>query len=64
MVLIFLLLVLAALPLVFLGSFGKVALISAYAGLAHLLILAGILALMWFGLHHKAIFRVWQRRKH
>lgn len=64
MALIFLLLVLAALPLVFLGSFGKVALISAYVGLAHLLILAGILALMWFGLRHKAIFRVWQRRKH
>ena len=64
MVFIFLLLVLAALPLVFLGSFGKLALISTYAGLAHLLILAGILALMWFGLHHKAIFRVWQRKRH
>lgn len=64
MVFILLLLILAALPLVFLGSFGKLALVSAYAGLAHLLILAGILALMWFGLHHKAIFRVWQRKKH
>jgi arginine exporter protein ArgO len=64
MVLILLLLVLAALPLVFLNSFGKVALISTYAGLAHLLVLVGIIALMWFGLHHKAIFRVWQRRKH
>ncbi|MEZ0238730.1 MAG: hypothetical protein ACAH06_11780 [Methylophilaceae bacterium] len=64
MVLIFLLLVLAVLPWVVLISFDKVALISTYAGLAHLLILVGILALMWFGLHHKAIFRVWQRRKH
>ena len=64
MVFIFLLLVLAALPLVFLGFFGKLALISAYAGLAHLLILVGILALLWFGLHHRAIFRVWQRKKH
>ena len=64
MILLFLLLVLVALPLVFLSSFSKLALISAYAGLAHLLILAVILALVWFGLHHKAIFRVWQRRKH
>ena len=64
MVFIFLLLVLAALPLVFLGSFGKLALISTYAGLAHLLILVGILALFWFGMRHKAIFRAWQRRMH
>lgn len=64
MVLIFLLLLLAALPLVFLGSFGKLALISAYAGLAHLLILVGILGLMWFAMHQRAIFRVWQRKRH
>jgi hypothetical protein len=64
MILIFLVLVLAALPLVFLNSFGKVALISTYAGLAHLLILVGIFALMWFGLRQKAIFRVWQRKRH
>jgi len=64
MVFIFLLLVLAALPLVFLGSFGKLALVSVYAGLAHLLILIGILALIWFGVRQKAIFRVWQRRMH
>lgn len=64
MVLIFLAIVLAALPLLFLGSFGKLALVSTYAGLAHLLLLVGILALMWFGLHHKAIFRAWRRKKH
>ena len=68
MVLILIVLVLAAdvaaLPLVFLGSFGTLALVSIYAGLAHLLILAGILALIWFGVRHKAIFRVWQRRMH
>ncbi len=64
MVLILMVLVLAALPLVFLGSFGKLALVSIYAGLAHLLILVGILALVWFGMRSKAIFRVWQRRMH
>ena len=64
MVLILLLLILAALPLIFLTSFSKLALISTYAGLAHLLILVFILAVMWFGLRQKAIFRVWQRKKH
>lgn len=64
MVLIFIAIVLAALPLLYLNSFGQLALVSTYAGLAHLLLLVGILALMWFGLHHKAIFRAWRRRRH
>lgn len=64
MVLIFIAIVLAALPLLFLESFGKLALVSTYAGLAHLLLLVGILALMRFGRHHKAIFRAWRRRRH
>lgn len=64
MMLVLLVAVLAGLPLVFLDSFGKLVLVSAYLGFAHLLILVGILALIWFGVRQKAIFRVWQRRKH
>jgi arginine exporter protein ArgO len=64
MMLVLLVAVLAGLPLIFLDSFGKLVLVSTYLGLAHLLILVGILALIWFGVRRKAIFRVWQRRKH
>lgn len=64
MMLVLLVAVLAGLPLVFLDSFGKLVLVSTYIGLAHLLILIGILALFWFGIRKKALFRVWQRRRH
>ena len=63
MMLVLLVAVLAGLPLIFLDSFGKLVLVSTYLGLAHLLIRVGILALMWFGLRQKALFRVWQRKR-
>jgi hypothetical protein len=64
MILVLLVGVLAGLPLVFLDSFGKLVVLSTYLGLAHLLILLGICALIWFGIRQKALFRVWQRRRH
>jgi arginine exporter protein ArgO len=64
MVLILLVCTLAALPLIYLGSFGKLALLSAYAGLAHLLVLVVIAALFWFGMRRKAIYRAWLRKRH
>lgn len=64
MMLIFLALVLAALPLLFLKSFSftKLAFVSTYAGLVHLLLLAVVLYIIWFSMRHQAIFRVWRRR--
>ncbi len=63
MMLVLLAITLIALPLVLLsGTFAKLALLSAYAGVAHLMLLAGVMALMWFGLRYEAISRVWRRR--
>jgi len=62
MMLIFLALVFAALPLLFLSSFTKLAFVSTYAGLAHLLLLAVVLYIIWFSMRHQAIFRAWRRR--
>ena len=63
MMLVLLAIVLVALPLVLLGgTFAKIYLVSTYAGLAHLILLAGVMALMWFGLRYEAISRVWRRR--
>ena len=63
MMLIFLAFALIALPLLLLNAnFTKLALVSTYAGLAHLLLLAGVMSLMWFGLRYEAISRAWKRR--
>jgi hypothetical protein len=63
MLLIFLLLALIALPLLLLGgTFARLAVVSTYAGLAHLLLLGGVMLLMWFALRYEAISRVWRRR--
>jgi hypothetical protein len=63
MMLVFLVLALAALPLLLLSkSFAKLAVVSAYAGLAHLLVLGGVLLLVWFGMRYQAILRVWRRK--
>jgi hypothetical protein len=63
MMLIFLALALIALPLLLLGgNFTRLAVISTYVGLAHLLLLGGVMLLMWFGLRFEAISRVWRRR--
>ena len=63
MMLILLAFALIALPLLLLGSnFTRLAVVSTYAGLAHLLLLGGVMLLMWFGLRHEAISRVWRRR--
>jgi hypothetical protein len=62
MMLVFLAFVLAVLPLVFLSAFPKLALVSVYAGLAHLLVLVFVLSLIWFAMRQKAISRVWRRK--
>ena len=63
MMLVFLAIALIALPLLLLnGNFAKLALLSAYVGLAHLLLLAGVMSLMWFGLRYEAISRAWRRK--
>ena len=63
MMLVFLVLALAALPLLLLSkSFAKLAVVSAYAGLAHLLVLGGVVLLIWFGMRYQAILRVWRRK--
>jgi hypothetical protein len=63
MMLVFLALALAALPLMLLSkSFAKLAVVSAYAGLAHLLFLGGVLLLVWLGMRYEAISRVWRRK--
>ncbi len=63
MMLVLLAITLIALPLVLLGStFAKIFLVSAYMGVAHLVLLSGVMALMWFGLRYEAISRVWRRR--
>jgi len=63
MMLIFLALAMIALPLLLLGgNFTRLAVVSTYAGLAHLLFLGGVMLLMWFGLRFEAISRVWRRR--
>lgn len=63
MMLILLALALIALPVVLLsGNFAKLVVVSTYAGLAHLLLLAGVMSLMWFGLRYEAISRAWRRR--
>jgi hypothetical protein len=63
MMLVFLALALAALPLMLLSkSFAKLALVSAYAGVAHLLLLGLVMALVWYGMRYEAISRVWRRK--
>lgn len=64
MMLILLAVALIALPLLLLnGSFTRLVLVSTYAGLAHLLLLAGVMLLMWLGLRFDAISRAWRRRR-
>lgn len=63
MMLIFLLLVLIGLPLMLMNkTFAQLALVSTYAGLAHLLLLAGVMGVIWFSVRYEAISRVWRRR--
>ncbi|HQR61341.1 MAG TPA: hypothetical protein PLH03_08305 [Methylophilaceae bacterium] len=63
MMLVFLALALAALPLMLLSkSFAKLAVVSAYAGVAHLLLLGLVLLLVWYGMRYEAISRVWRRK--
>jgi hypothetical protein len=65
MMLVFLALALAALPLMLLSkSFVKLVVVSAYAGLAHFLLLGGVLLLVRFGMRYEAIFRVLRRKNH
>ncbi len=59
------LLALALLPIFLLGgTFTKLAVVSTYAGLAHLLMLAGVLLVIWFCVRYEAISRVWRRKSH
>lgn len=63
MMLVLLALALIALPLMLLnGNFTRLAVVSTYVGLAHLLLLGGVMLLMWFGLRYEAILRVWRRK--
>lgn len=63
MMLIFLALAMIGLPLMLMNkTFAKLAVVSTYAGLAHLLLLAGVMLLIWFGMRYEAISRVWRRR--
>ena len=61
--LVFLMLVLISLPLMLMNkTFTKLAVVSTYAGLAHLLLLLGVMLLIWFGMRYEAISRAWRRR--
>ena len=63
MMLIFLALAMIGLPLMLMNkTFAKLAVVSTYAGLAHLLLLAGVMLLIWFGMRYEAISRAWRRR--
>lgn len=63
MMLIFLLLVLIGLPLMLMNkTFAHLAVVSTYAGLAHLVLLAGVMGVVWFSVRYEAISRVWRRR--
>ncbi len=63
MMLIFLALALLGLPLMIMNkTFARLVFVSTYAGLAHLLVLAVVVLLVWFGMRYEAISRVWRRR--
>lgn len=63
MMLIFLALALIALPLLLLNAgFARLAVVSTYAGLAHLVMLAAVMLLVWLGMRYEAISRAWRRR--
>lgn len=63
MMLVFLALALAALPLMLLSkSFAKLALVSIYAGAAHLLALGLLMLVIWYSLRQQAILRAWRRK--
>lgn len=62
MFLIALVFFLVVLPLLLTVDFTHLAILSTYIGLAHLVLLLVVLAIMWYGMRYDAINRIWQRR--